>query len=141
MNYKLKFKDEKPMALLLGVKSIEWDNPPQSHSQIPRNYFKILYPDVAFVMIISLYVYHCLILTLPVHSAIIVYIACTLHNTVVYQEPYKWTCIGQETNPDFLNYKILPKTQLIWVFLKKKLLNIVIWHSHFISWSMRCICS
>ena len=60
--------------------------------------------------------------------------------TAVYPGPYKWTCISQEANPDFLNNQTLPKTQLIWVFLKQKLFHISIWHliishpkSHFIN--------
>ena len=32
VNNMLSFKDEKPRALLLGVKAIEWDNPPNKFS-------------------------------------------------------------------------------------------------------------
>ena len=41
MNDKLSFKDEKPKALLLGVKAIEWDNPSKNLFLLKRCHFKI----------------------------------------------------------------------------------------------------
>ena len=45
---------------------------------------------------------------------------------MLYLDPRKLTCIGQEANPDFLNNQTLTKTQ--WVYLKQNILRIVILH-------------